>query len=168
MQPWGRVLVPPSRGDRWMIITTSLSCFADNEVPTRWKKLAVCCPQACKPQTGWNQKIDDADSNLSHHQPVRGMSMSWSEPLWTITLKLFTTFSRLGHRVLRILAHCGPLCWQSNKAILSTSPKTLSLRFNLVSGYRGQNQHHYKKRIKSWVIHPIQCSLLTSCVLSRC
>ena len=27
-----------------------LSCSADTETPTRWKKLTVCCPQAWRPQ----------------------------------------------------------------------------------------------------------------------
>ena len=56
--------------------TISLSCFADTESPTRWEKLTVCCPQARRPQTGWNQKVDDADSHLPHHQPIRRMSTS--------------------------------------------------------------------------------------------
>ena len=67
VQPWGRVLVPP----QGIQTTTSLSCFADTESPTRWEMLTVCCSQACRPQTGWNQKVDDADSQLPHHQPIR-------------------------------------------------------------------------------------------------
>ena len=45
-----------------------LSCFADTETPARWEKLTVCCPQAGRPQNGWNQKVDDATSPLPHHQ----------------------------------------------------------------------------------------------------
>lgn len=45
--------------------------------------------------------------------------------------------SRLGHTVLRTLAHCGPLAWQSNKTVLFCFPQTLSLRFSLVLVYRG-------------------------------
>ncbi|XP_066887074.1 uncharacterized protein [Kogia breviceps] len=41
-----------------------------------WKKLTVCCPQACRPWTGWNRKVDDADSRLPHHQPIRRVSTS--------------------------------------------------------------------------------------------
>ena len=79
--------------------------------PPAGKKLTVCCPQARRPQTGWNQKVDDADSYLSHHQPIKIRSTSWSHcPLWTITMKLLTTSSRFAHTVLRVLAHCGPLC----------------------------------------------------------
>ena len=29
--------------------------------PHRWKNLTVCCPEALKPQTGKNQKVDDVD-----------------------------------------------------------------------------------------------------------
>ena len=41
-------------------------------------------------------KVDDADSYLLHHQPIRKVSMSWSHRLWTITLKLLTIFSGVG------------------------------------------------------------------------
>ena len=57
-QPWGRVPVPP----QGIHITISLSSSADTETPTTWEKLTACCPQAGRPQTGWNQKVDDADS----------------------------------------------------------------------------------------------------------
>ena len=32
------------------------------ETPTRWEELTVCCPQARRPQTSWNQQVDDDDS----------------------------------------------------------------------------------------------------------
>jgi len=83
-----------------------------------WEKLTICCPQVQRPQTGWNPKVDDADSHLFHHQPVRRMSTSGSCPLWTITINLFTNPSRLEYIVLRALALCAPPAWQSNKAIL--------------------------------------------------
>ena len=75
VQPWGRVLVP----HQWIRTTISLSCFADTETPTRWEKLTVnhgLLTTAHGPQTGWNQKVDDADSHLRHHQPIRRMSTS--------------------------------------------------------------------------------------------
>ena len=34
----------------------------------------------------------------------------WSHPFWTITIKLLTTPSRLGHIVLTALSHCGLVC----------------------------------------------------------
>ena len=77
VQPWGRVLVSPQGTHR----TVSLRCFADTETPTRWEKLTVCCPQAHRPLTCWNQKADEADSRLPHHQPIRRISMSWSPTL---------------------------------------------------------------------------------------
>ena len=45
---------------------------------SRWKKLTVCSPQACRPQRGWNQEVGDTDFQLLNHQPIRRMSMSWS------------------------------------------------------------------------------------------
>ena len=36
--------------------------------------------------------------------------MSRSYSLWTVIIQLLTTLSRLGHTVLRVLSHCGPLC----------------------------------------------------------
>ena len=31
----------------------------------------MCCPLACRPQTGWNQKVNDADYRLPHKQPSK-------------------------------------------------------------------------------------------------
>ena len=76
-------------------ITISLGYVADTETPTRWEKLTVGFPQAYRPQTFWKQVVDDVDSQLSHHQPVRRMSFSWSCPPWTIPVKLLTTPSKL-------------------------------------------------------------------------
>ena len=115
MQPWGKVLVP----HQWIHTTISLSCFADTETPSRWEKLTmVWCPQACRPQSSWNLKVDDADSYLPHHQPIRRMSTSWSRPSWTITIKLPTILSKWGHSFSRQEPTVSPFAWQSNKAIL--------------------------------------------------
>ena len=46
MQPRDKVLVPHPG----IHLTISLSCFADTETPTRWKKLTVCCPQHIDPR----------------------------------------------------------------------------------------------------------------------
>ena len=97
--------VPP-QGLQRIFGAISLSSFADTETPTRWKKLTACSPQACRPQTGWNQQIDDANSWLPHHQPIRSMPTSWSHPEH---IRLLTIPSRAGHAVLRALANCGPL-----------------------------------------------------------
>ena len=60
--------------------------------------------------------------------------------LITPSLKLFTTHCRLGHTVLGALVHCGPLWWQSNKAILFYYTQDLIS----VSGYRGQIRFHFQ------------------------
>ena len=50
-----------------------LSCFSDSETPLRWKKLTAHWPPAHRPWTNWNQRVDDADSHLPCHQPIRRM-----------------------------------------------------------------------------------------------
>uniref|UniRef100_A0A8C9BIA9 Pyroglutamyl-peptidase I n=1 Tax=Phocoena sinus TaxID=42100 RepID=A0A8C9BIA9_PHOSS len=45
------------------------------ETSTRRKRVTICCPQAHRPQASWNQKVDDVDSRLPHHWPIRRMSM---------------------------------------------------------------------------------------------
>jgi len=49
--------------------------------PTSWKNVIVCWPPACRPQAGWNQKVDDVEFQLPHNQSIRGMSTSWSRTL---------------------------------------------------------------------------------------
>ena len=80
-------------------------------ISTRWEKLTKCCPQ---------DQLWVLSSRLPHHHPIRKMSSSWACPLWTITIdiKPLTTRSRLGHRVLKVLAAIPPFAWQNNKAIL--------------------------------------------------
>ena len=132
--PWGRVLVP----HEGIHTTISLSCFAATETPTRWEKLTICCPQARRPQTSWNQKDDDTDSHLPHHQPIRRTSTSLSHPLYYKT----------PHCLLQVRTHSfeginplwSPLPGKAIKLFFSTSPKTLSLRINSVSGYRSHTQ----------------------------
>ena len=41
--------------------------FATAETSPKWGSLRMCCPLACRLQTTWNQKVDDADSWLPHH-----------------------------------------------------------------------------------------------------
>ena len=54
-------------------------------MPIKWERSALCCPQARRSQTGWNQNIDDADSRLplllllSHFSRVwLFVTMNWS------------------------------------------------------------------------------------------
>ena len=86
------------------IHTISLSYFADMETPSRWGKLTVnggMLPTSMQALDQLDLKVDDADSCLPHHQPIRRMSMSWSCPLWKMTLKLLTIFSKGINIVLR-------------------------------------------------------------------
>ena len=54
----------------------SSSCFADTKTPARWKKLTECRLQAHRLQTGWNEKVGDADSpNVSLLPPTRQKSI---------------------------------------------------------------------------------------------
>ena len=57
-------------------ITISLGYVANIGTPTSGEKLTVGFPQAYRPQACWKQVIDNVDSQLSHHQPVRRMSSS--------------------------------------------------------------------------------------------
>ena len=77
--------------------------------PSRWKKLII--KDDMLPISMWTPDLLDlkVDSYSPHHQPIRSMSMSWSSPLRTITIKLLTLFSSLGHMALRVLVHCGPI-----------------------------------------------------------
>ena len=98
----GQVLIPS--GDTQ---TGSLSCFADTESPTRWEKLTVRRPQERGAQTCWNQKVEDEDSRLPHHPPVRGKS--------TPALNHGSTTPHYPHQVgthvvLRASTRPGPLC----------------------------------------------------------
>lgn len=76
---------------------------------TRWEKLTASCLQAYRPQTGWNQKMGDADSQLEQHQPVGRMPTGWSCPLWTISIKLLNTRSGLQH-TFEGISLMWPLC----------------------------------------------------------
>ena len=91
----------------------------------------ICCPQTRRPQTSWNQKVDDADSHLPHHQPIRKMSKSWSRLLWTIIIK--TSHYPLQRGIVSGGASllCSLFAWQRNTATLSLSSKILSLYFCL-------------------------------------
>ena len=69
--------------------------------------MITCWPQAHRPQTGWNQKVDNEDSwnitLLPHHQPIRLMFMSWSllgapyKPPLNVALKKNLAWKALSH-----------------------------------------------------------------------
>lgn len=54
----------------------------------RYKMLTTHWLQAYRPQTGWNQKVDDRDSqNITlspHHQTIKRISMNWPQSLWSL------------------------------------------------------------------------------------
>ena len=84
VQPWGKVRDP----HQGICMAISLSCFAETENTAGQKKLTVCCPKACRPQTGWKLKVDSTDlilltvhelimTSLNHyyktpHYPLQG------------------------------------------------------------------------------------------------
>ena len=59
----------------------SLELFCRCRSPHQMEEVPMCCPQACRSQTGWNRKVDDTDSQSSPHTPIRKMSRSWSRAL---------------------------------------------------------------------------------------
>ena len=53
-------------------------------MPIKWERSALCCPQARRSQTGWNQNIDDADSRLPLLLLLSHFSRVWLfVTLWT-------------------------------------------------------------------------------------
>ena len=96
-------------------------------------------PISTQTQTSWNQKVDDANSHVPHHQPIRRRSMNWSRPLWNHFYKTPHSPLQVGtHNFKGIRLWCLPLPGKAIKLFFSTSPQTLSLRFSLESGYRGK------------------------------
>ena len=105
--------------------------------------MTVCCPQARRAvgtrrnQTSRKQKVDDADSQLPHHQPIRRIHKLIA-PSWN-------HYYKTSHYPLQVRTHSfeaknllwPPVLGEAIKLFFSTSPKTLSPRFNSVSGYRG-------------------------------
>ena len=97
----------------------------------------VCCPQVHRPQTGWNLKVDDANSYsaLSHQNTVQKL----------VTPSL-NQYYKTSHYLLQVWTHDFQgisLLWpylpgKAIKLLFSTSPKPLSLRFDLVPKHRDQ------------------------------
>ena len=121
----------------------------------------VCYTEAHRTQSCWNQQVDDADSHLLH-QPVRRMSMSWSRPLWSITVKLLTTLSKWGHTVLRTLAHHGSLCLAKQQSYSFLLHLKLCLFLNIAVCTWPSHTAIFKmdKQQKQLVSHVELCSML--------
>ena len=81
--------------------------------PTRWEKV------------GSNQKVDDADSHLTHQQPIRRMFISWSHSQWTTIIKLLAIPCRWNTKFWGHYTTVAPFAWQSNKATFFYFTKTL-------------------------------------------
>ena len=74
-QPWGKVLVP----HQGIHTAVPLRCSADTETPCRWEKLMIndgILPTSRKTPDQLDLKIEDADSFLPHHPPIRRLSTS--------------------------------------------------------------------------------------------
>ena len=119
----------------------SLSCFVDTETPTRWEKLSVKdgvlptsteTPDRLEPE-GWWCRLP-LTSPPTHQKNVHKR----------ITPSL-NHYYKTPHYPLQVGTHSfegisllwPPLPGKAIKLFFSASPKTLSLRFNLVSGSRG-------------------------------
>ena len=101
-----------------------------------WKKLTICCPQAYRTQTVWNQKVDDADSSPTNQKNVHELITS----CFLHIIRLLLTPSRVDHTVLRALAHCDPFrLAKQYKLLFSTSSRALSLHFYSEPVTRGQS-----------------------------
>ena len=57
--------------------------------PHQVKINCTCSLQARRPKTVWNKKVDDVDSWLSHHQPIRRMLEDSRMLSLTLPLKIF-------------------------------------------------------------------------------
>ena len=97
----------------------SFELFCRSWNPHQVEEVNSTCPQAHRPQISW--KVDDAGSQLPHYQPIGKMSMSWPCPApWT---PLVCSVPPPGcDRVLRPLAHCGPLGLTKQKNYFSLHP----------------------------------------------
>ena len=71
-------------------------------------------------------------------QPRGFKSQSEGNGFRTITIKLLTTACRMGHAIMRALDLCTSLCLAKQYRYYFLLHPKLSLRFNSVSGYRGQ------------------------------
>ena len=91
------------------ILSQVLWTVLQRQTPTRLKKLTVCCPQAHRPQTLWNQKVGGwLTINLTTNQSEECPQVDHTLLLEYCKTLYYTL--QVGHRVFRALACCGPLC----------------------------------------------------------
>ena len=112
--------------------TVSWSYFADTETPSRWETL--CCPQVCGPQTvgpeSWWCWLP-LSSPPAHQKNVHELITPY---FYYKTCHSLPQVGTLGLEGISLL--CPPLPGKAVKLSFSTSPKTLSLRFDLASVHR--------------------------------
>ena len=95
----------------------SFELFCKYWNPHQVEEVNCMLSTACRPQTSRNQKVDDAESPLSHHWSIRRMSMSWS---CSAPWKLWASSLPPPGRGTQSCGHqptVAPFAWQSNKAI---------------------------------------------------
>lgn len=105
-----RHLVPSQR--LWIIPSIIfLSYFADTKTPSREKKLTAWWLRAGRPQTSWNQKANDVDFLLPHHQQIQGADQAPWNPLPHSVFKSF--FLKSGSLGFLSMSPRIPLVWCS-------------------------------------------------------
>ena len=95
----------------------SFELFCKYWNPHQVEEVNCMLSTACRPQTSRNQKVDDAESPLSHHWSIRRTSMSWS---CSAPWKLWASSLPPPGRGTQSCGHqptVAPFAWQSNKAI---------------------------------------------------
>ena len=115
----------------------SLNYFEDTETPSRWEKLMInddMLPTSMWTPDSWTW-VDDADSYLSHQPAHQKNVHELIIPLFYYkTCHYLPRVGTLGREGISPL--CPPLPGKAVKLSFSTSPKTLSLRFDLAPVYR--------------------------------
>ena len=124
------LLVPP-KGLQVIFWAISFEMFGRHWNPYQVGK--VNCLLTTSTWTRWNLKFSDIDSWLPHHQPVRGMSTSWSCTCNPLPHSVFKNISPECHWVFWALAtlkpcnkccpllHCHP---ESGEALLHAGEQT--------------------------------------------
>ena len=129
VQPWGRVLVPP----QGIHINNIFELFTELKPPTngRCSILQIKGTRETHQEIPWGQikGVQALHTPQSYQQPRPS----------TTAIKLLTKFSQVGHTVLRgVSPLCPPLPGKAIKLFFSSSPKTLSARFDLALVPRGR------------------------------
>lgn len=134
-------------------------------------KLTICCPQAGKSQTGWNQKVHDLTPTFS---PPANQKNVYEQTM-PCSLSTHKTHypSRWGHN-LEVLATVAPFAWKSNKAISFYFTQNRCQELIWLQGTKFQQQcifhSRFMKQFNSQVfasVHPFHHSWTQQSPLSR-